>query len=90
MSNYEYIIASLPFLTADFKYADGGGFHSVIAEIKRDLDEKDAALVDFLLKGFNDKELTPDYMPGRSAAATASSASISASTSTSATPRSAT
>jgi len=61
MSNYEYIIASLPFLTADFKYADGGGFHSVIAEIKRDLDEKDAALVDFLLKGFNDKELTPDF-----------------------------
>ena len=61
MSNYEYIIASLPFLTADFKYADGGGFHSVIAEIKRDLDEKDAALVDFLLRGFSDKELTPDF-----------------------------
>ena len=61
MSNYEYIIASLPFLTADFKYADGGGFNSVIAEIKRDLDEKDAALVDFLLKGFSDKELTPDF-----------------------------
>ena len=61
MSNYEYIIASLPFLTADFKYADGAGFNSVISEIKRDLDDRDDALVEFLLKGFNDKSLNADF-----------------------------
>ena len=61
MSNYEYIIASLPFLTADFKYAGQAGFNSVISDIKRDLDEKDCGLVEFLLRGFSDKELDPDF-----------------------------
>ena len=61
MSNYEYIIASLPFLTADFKYAEGEGFQTVISEIKRDLDDRDDALVDFLLRGFDDQSLTADF-----------------------------
>ena len=61
MSNYEYIISSLPYLTADFKYADQAGFNSVISDIKRDLDDRDDALVEFLLKGFGDKGLTPDF-----------------------------
>ena len=61
MSNFEYIIASLPFLTADFKYSNGAGFNSVISEIKRDLDDRDDALVEFLLKGFEDKSLNADF-----------------------------
>ena len=61
MSNYEYIIASLPFLTADYKYADGAGFETVLEEIRRDLSEKDLALLDTLLKGFDGGNLTPDF-----------------------------
>ncbi len=61
MSNFEYIIASLPFLTADFKYSEQAGFNSVISEIKRDLDDRDEALVNFLLDGFEEKSLTADF-----------------------------
>ena len=50
MSNFEYIIASLPYLTTDFKYAGGQGFESVIEEIKENLGEKDTETLDFLLK----------------------------------------
>lgn len=61
MSNYEYIIASLPYLTADFNYTGQAGFNSVISDIKRDLDERDCGLVEFLLRGFVDKELDADF-----------------------------
>ena len=61
MSNFEYIIASLPYLTADFKYTGQAGFNSVISDIKRDLDDHDQGLVEFLLDGFNDKELDADF-----------------------------
>ena len=61
MSNFEYIISSLPYLTMDFKYAGQAGFNSVISDIKRDLDEKDQGLVEFLLKGFSDKDLDADF-----------------------------
>ena len=61
MSNFEYIISSLPYLTMDFKYAGQAGFNSVISDIKRDLDEKDQGLVDFLIKGFSEKGLDADF-----------------------------
>ena len=61
MSNFEYIISSLPYLTMDFKYAGQTGFNSVISDIKRDLDGKDQGLVEFLLKGFSDKDLNADF-----------------------------
>ena len=61
MSNFEYIIASLPYLTADFKYTDQAGFNSVISDIKRDLDERDCERVEFLLRGFSDKDLDADF-----------------------------
>ena len=61
MSNFEYIISSLPYLTMDFKYAGQTGFNSVISDIKRDLDEHDQGLVDFLIKGFSEKELNADF-----------------------------
>lgn len=52
MSNFEYIISSLPWLTADYKYAGGQGFGDVIEEIRDNLGEKDSQALDFLLKGF--------------------------------------
>ena len=61
MSNFEYIIASLPYLTTDFKYAGGQGFESVIEEIKENLGEKDTEALDFLLKGLKGSELNPDF-----------------------------
>ena len=61
MSNFEYIISSLPYLTMDFKYSGQAGFNSVISDIKRDLDERDQDRVDFLLKGFSDKDLDADF-----------------------------
>jgi len=61
MSNFEYIISSLPFLTADFKYAEGSGFNSVLEEIRSNLSEKDNKELDFLLKGFDPDQLNADF-----------------------------
>lgn len=61
MSNFEYIISSLPFLTADFKYAEGSGFNSVLEEIRSNLSEKDNKVLDFLLKGFDPDQLNADF-----------------------------
>ncbi|MBO5563430.1 MAG: DUF2764 family protein [Bacteroidales bacterium] len=61
MSNFEYILSSLPLLTADFKYAEGAGFQTVLDEIRRDLSEADTATVEFLLRGFDDGQLDEDF-----------------------------
>jgi hypothetical protein len=61
MSNFEYIISSLPYLTMDFRYPGQAGFNSVISDIKRDLDERDQKLVDFLIRGFSEKDLDADF-----------------------------
>jgi hypothetical protein len=60
-NNFEYIISSLPFLTTDFKYAEGQGFGQVMEEIRENLSEKDSATLDFLLKGFQESELTREF-----------------------------
>ena len=61
MSNFEYIISSLPYLTADFRYEQGKGFPAVVEEIRTDLSEKDSQALDFLLEGFDGEHLTPDF-----------------------------
>ncbi|MCR5018480.1 MAG: DUF2764 domain-containing protein [Bacteroidales bacterium] len=61
MSNFEYIISSLPFLTADYNYAHGKDFQAVIDEIRGELGEKDAAALDFLLEGFREENLGEDF-----------------------------
>ncbi|MBP5689564.1 MAG: DUF2764 family protein [Bacteroidales bacterium] len=61
MSNYEYIITSLPVILPDYRYADGEGFEGMISEIRTDLSERDNALLDFLLRGFSADELTQDF-----------------------------
>lgn len=61
MSNFEYIISSLPYLTMDFKYAEGQGYWHVVEEIRSELSEKDSATLDFLLKGFDTDQLNADF-----------------------------
>ena len=61
MGNFEYIISSLPFLTTDYKYVEGQGFSQVMQEIRENLSEKDASALDFLLRGFQASELTPEF-----------------------------
>ncbi|MCR4843944.1 MAG: DUF2764 domain-containing protein [Bacteroidales bacterium] len=61
MGNFEYIISSLPFLTADFRYADGQGFEKVMEEIRENLSEKDSAILEVLLRGFRESELTKEF-----------------------------
>ena len=61
MGNYEYIISSLPFLTADYQYAEGTGFKDVLAEIRRDLSESDQESLNFLLEGFNPAKLDANF-----------------------------
>ena len=61
MSNFEYILSSLPYLTADYRYAEGQGFQTVLQEIRDNLDGKDNQVLDFLLKGFDPQALGPDF-----------------------------
>ena len=61
MSNFEYIIASLPFVTSDYKYEDGHNWDGVIEEIKENLSQKDSCTLDVLLNGFNGANLKPDF-----------------------------
>ena len=61
MSNFEYIISSLPYLTTAYKYQDGQGFGSVLQEIRDNLSEKDSETLDFLLKGFNPESLDANF-----------------------------
>ena len=61
MSNFEYIIASLPYLTADYRYEDGHGWKDVIDQIKENLSEKDTKQLDVLLSGFEADNLNADF-----------------------------
>lgn len=61
MTNYEYIVSSLPWLAKDFAYGEGRDFDSTIEEIRRDLSEKDEAVLDFLLKGLRAESLDEDF-----------------------------
>ena len=90
MSNFEYIISSLPFLTYDYTYENGQGFYSVLEEIKENLGEEDTQTLDFLLEGFSAKSLGADFYAKALKFPLRFVGSTSASTSTSATPRCAT
>lgn len=61
MSNFEYIIASLPYLTPGYHYAEGKGFQDLLGEIRRDLSARDNATLDFLLKGFDADSLDAPF-----------------------------
>ena len=61
MNNYEYILSSLPVLTAGYRYADGARFETVVDEIREQLSGADAAALDFLLRGFDADALDSDF-----------------------------
>ena len=61
MSNFEYIIASLPVLVPDYKYADGKGFGNFIEEIRENLSESDSETMDLLLRGLDGESLNEDF-----------------------------
>ena len=59
MNNYEYIVASLPVITSDFR--GELDYQGVIAEIRSQLSKKDEAILDTLLDGFDADKLDADF-----------------------------
>lgn len=57
MTNYEYIIASLPFISPEYTYSGDESFASITGEIRSLMDERDSALLDTLLDGFDENKL---------------------------------
>ena len=51
MKNYEYIVASLPVLSTDWKYGSSESFDTILGDIREQLSKGDNAVMDFLLKG---------------------------------------
>ena len=60
MRNYEYIIAGLPVIDSGFRFTDTTP-DQFIAEIHEQLDSRDNALVDFLMKGYEEENLTREF-----------------------------
>ena len=61
MANYEYIIASLPDVTREWKFADGESQADFICWIKSQLTSKDIKTVDTLLAGGKEENLTKEF-----------------------------
>lgn len=64
MKNYEYIIASLPALSQDWKFPQDRNFESYIEEIKNLSDDKDRKAIDKLLEGYKDENLNKEFYEG--------------------------
>ena len=62
MSNYEYIIAGLPVLQKDAAASSSNpNADEIIDEIRSLLSDRDAARLDFLLRGFDSENLNADF-----------------------------
>ena len=61
MANYEYIIASLPAVSKDWKFAEGKSLDDYVVWIKERLGEKDIKTVDKLLDGFREECLNKEF-----------------------------
>lgn len=61
MSNYEYIIASLPSISKDWKFGENQTLDSYIQWIKSQLSDKVIKTVDTLLDGFKEENLNPGF-----------------------------
>ena len=59
MNNYEYIVASLPVITSD--YRGDLDYKAVIDEIRSQLSGKDSAVLDLLLSGFEAGNLDAEF-----------------------------
>ena len=60
MTNYYYIIASLPALSRDWKFGDRTA-EGLIGEIKSLSTRKDLETIGFVESGFNDDNLNADF-----------------------------
>ena len=61
MANYEYIIASLPSISKDWKFGEDKSLETYIQWIKSQLSAKDAKTVDTLLDGFKEENLNQGF-----------------------------
>jgi len=61
MDNYEYIVASLPVLRPEDSRTDNVNAEALIAEIREQLSERDRAVLDQLLAGYDPEQLTEDF-----------------------------
>ena len=57
MANYEYIIASLPAISREWKFGEGRSLDTYVEWIKSQLSPKDIKIVDKLLDGFKEENL---------------------------------
>lgn len=60
MNNYEYIVASLPDISSEWKFKDEGP-ETYIEQILEQCSDKDKSLVEFLMSGFDGANLTPEF-----------------------------
>lgn len=60
MNNYEYIIASLPDITLDYKFTEDTP-DSILEEILEQCDEGDRKVIGFLESGFMPDNLSPEF-----------------------------
>lgn len=61
MNNYEYIISSLPAISLDWKFGEGASFETYVDWIKSQLSEADIKVVDRLIDGYKDENLTREF-----------------------------
>ena len=61
MNNYEYIVASLPALRLEDDRSDKLVVQELVDEIRGQLSERDAAVLDLLLSGYDDERLDEDF-----------------------------
>ena len=88
MDNYEYLIAGLPVLSSDWSAQKHLSATALIDEIRSLSSDRDNALYDTLLSGYEEDNLTPDFYKSVFRITILSFATSSASTSMSATRRS--
>ena len=61
MDNYEYLIAGLPVLSDDLSGQDCPSPAVLVKEIRELCSEKDNALIDTLMKGYEEENFTPEF-----------------------------
>lgn len=60
MNNYEYIVASLPDISSEWKFGDEGP-ETYIEQILEQCTARDRELIEFLVSGFSAENLTPEF-----------------------------
>lgn len=61
MANYEYLIASLPDITPDWKGADAATADALVQEIREMSSTGDNRLIDMLMDGYQDEKLNLEF-----------------------------